>query len=205
MLNEASIRVVGSRCTRTQEPSWLADMAIVDADFIRDREDVEYLKKLSRTLAVLVVNADSRRSIAEFIACGVAAALQRNSEPDVLVGALDAVATGRQMEVRGVDGPAPVGGAAQAAGLATTTGGGIECGPRPETVGHAALSRREEQVLHHISRGLTHAQIATRLGISPHTVDTYVKRVRTKLGVGNKAELTRCALIRSSSTLSSTA
>jgi len=41
---------------------------------------------------------------------------------------------------------------------------------------------------------LTHGQIATQLGISPHTVDTYVKRIRAKLGVGNKAELTRVAL-----------
>jgi DNA-binding NarL/FixJ family response regulator len=57
------------------------------------------------------------------------------------------------------------------------------------------LSEREEQVLRQIAHGLTHAQIATRLGISPHTVDTYVKRIRAKLGVGNKAELTRAALI----------
>ena len=49
-------------------------------------------------------------------------------------------------------------------------------------------------MLRQISRGLTHGQIATRLGISPHTVDTYVKRIRAKLGVGNKAELTRVAL-----------
>ena len=59
----------------------------------------------------------------------------------------------------------------------------------------ANLSDREEQVLRQISRGLTHGQIATRLGISPHTVDTYVKRIRAKLRVGNKAELTRVALL----------
>jgi DNA-binding CsgD family transcriptional regulator len=57
------------------------------------------------------------------------------------------------------------------------------------------LSEREGQVLRQISRGLTHGQIATRLGISPHTVDTYVKRIRAKLGAGNKAELTRAALL----------
>jgi DNA-binding NarL/FixJ family response regulator len=65
---------------------------------------------------------------------------------------------------------------------------------RTEMTGHQ-LSEREEQVLRQISRGLTHGQIATRLGISPHTVDTYVKRIRAKLGVGNKAELTRAALL----------
>ena len=34
-----------------------------------------------------------------------------------------------------------------------------------------------------------------RLGISAHTVDTYVKRIRSKLAVGNKAELTRAAVL----------
>lgn len=57
------------------------------------------------------------------------------------------------------------------------------------------LSERETQVLTQISQGLTHWQIATRLGLSPNTVDTYVKRIRAKLGVGNKAELTRAALL----------
>lgn len=64
-------------------------------------------------------------------------------------------------------------------------------GPGP---GRQRLSPREQEVLAFISGGLTHEQIARRLAISPHTVDTYVKRVRGKLGVGNKAELTRAAL-----------
>lgn len=59
------------------------------------------------------------------------------------------------------------------------------------------LSQREEQVLRQITHGLTHGQIAHRLGISRYTVDTYLKRIRAKLGVGNKAELTRVAMLRS--------
>lgn len=57
------------------------------------------------------------------------------------------------------------------------------------------LSTREYQVLQQIARGLTHSQIARRLQISQHTVDTYVKRIRGKLAVGNKAELTRAAVL----------
>jgi DNA-binding CsgD family transcriptional regulator len=57
------------------------------------------------------------------------------------------------------------------------------------------LSGREVQVLRQISSGLTHSQVASRLGISPHTVDTYVKRIRSKLGIGNKAQLTRAAML----------
>lgn len=56
------------------------------------------------------------------------------------------------------------------------------------------LSPREHQVLALIARGFTHSQIATRLDISPHTVDTYVRRIRSKWTLGNKAELTRAAM-----------
>lgn len=58
-----------------------------------------------------------------------------------------------------------------------------------------SLSQREHEVLTYIAEGRTHGQIGRALGISPHTVDTYVKRIRKKLRLGNKAELTRAAML----------
>jgi DNA-binding NarL/FixJ family response regulator len=58
----------------------------------------------------------------------------------------------------------------------------------------AALAPREEETLRYIAQGFTQAQAAARMGVSPGTVDTYVKRIRAKLGVGNKADLTRTAI-----------
>lgn len=60
--------------------------------------------------------------------------------------------------------------------------------------GVAMLSPREQEVLRHLVEGCTHDQAARRIGISQHTVDTYVKRIRSKLGAGNKAQLVRAAL-----------
>lgn len=57
-----------------------------------------------------------------------------------------------------------------------------------------ALSPREQEALGFIACGFTHQQTATRMGISKGTVDTYVARIRTKLQLGNKAELTLAAL-----------
>ncbi|WP_223279355.1 helix-turn-helix transcriptional regulator [Streptomyces sp. SDr-06] len=57
-----------------------------------------------------------------------------------------------------------------------------------------SLSVRERQVLRLLADGLTHDQAARRLGISRHTVDTYVKRIRAKLTLGNKAELVKAAM-----------
>jgi DNA-binding CsgD family transcriptional regulator len=57
--------------------------------------------------------------------------------------------------------------------------------------GVATLSPREREVLRHLIEGCTHDQAAQRIGISQHTVDTYVKRIRSKLGAHNKAPLVR--------------
>ena len=56
------------------------------------------------------------------------------------------------------------------------------------------LAPREIETLCWIARGLTQTQIAKRMGLTPATVNTYAKRVRSKLNAGNKAELTRLAI-----------
>jgi DNA-binding NarL/FixJ family response regulator len=56
------------------------------------------------------------------------------------------------------------------------------------------LSPREQEALTYIARGFTHQQTATRMGVSKATVDTYIARIRTKLNLGNKAELALAAL-----------
>jgi len=52
-----------------------------------------------------------------------------------------------------------------------------------------ALSTREREVLLHFSSGLTYAQIGRRMGISPSTVDTYLRRIKQKTGFTVSAEL----------------
>ncbi|EKX64994.1 LuxR family transcriptional regulator [Streptomyces ipomoeae] len=57
-----------------------------------------------------------------------------------------------------------------------------------------ALSRREQQILRHLAEGCTYAGTARRIGISVHTVDGYLRRIRAKTGVHTQAELIRLAL-----------
>ena len=58
----------------------------------------------------------------------------------------------------------------------------------------SGLAPREIETLRFIASGYTHAQIATRMGLSQATVNTYAKRIRAKLNVNNKADLTRMAI-----------
>jgi DNA-binding NarL/FixJ family response regulator len=60
----------------------------------------------------------------------------------------------------------------------------------------ADLTARERQILELLSEGRTMHQIATRLGISPRTVETHVGKVYRKLGVRTRVQaVTRAAAL----------
>jgi DNA-binding NarL/FixJ family response regulator len=48
------------------------------------------------------------------------------------------------------------------------------------------LSRREQQVVHMISEGLTNKEIATRLGLSQQTVKNHIHRMSRKVGANDR-------------------
>ncbi len=70
--------------------------------------------------------------------------------------------------------------------------------PRSDNVDRAkpGLTARERQVFQLIGEGLATRQIAARLKISVHTVDSHREAIKTKLGLGNAAELQRAATER---------
>jgi DNA-binding NarL/FixJ family response regulator len=173
-LTSAGIKIVAQRTSPDEEPSWLADAVLIDSDALSPPEDLIHITAAARSAAVLVLNNEAATAEGStYLQAGASGVISKREPGDRVVGAIRAVTSGRNVWPG-------------------------DCAPqlaeRHEVAG-CQLSEREGQVLRQISRGLTHGQIATRLGISPHTVDTYVKRIRAKLGVGNKAELTRAALL----------
>ncbi|NJS36480.1 MAG: response regulator transcription factor [Brachymonas sp.] len=65
--------------------------------------------------------------------------------------------------------------------------------PSQETVlalpdGVRALSRRETEVLEHIARGFSYAEVADISYVSVHTVQTHIKNIYAKLSVHNRSE-----------------
>ncbi|MFH9089292.1 response regulator transcription factor [Streptomyces sp. NPDC017673] len=56
------------------------------------------------------------------------------------------------------------------------------------------LSPREREILSRLPGGGTYDAIARGLGISRHTVDTYMRRIRAKVGAANRTQLVVLAL-----------
>jgi len=102
--------------------------------------------------------------------------LAKRSAPEALIEAVTAVAANRPY----VDAHT-----AQALAVAEVRG---------ETSPAEALSEREFSVFVQLARGLSVAQIAENLKLSPSTVGTHLFHVKQKLGASNQSELTLVAL-----------
>jgi DNA-binding NarL/FixJ family response regulator len=172
-LNSAGIKIVAARTSPAQEPSWLADVLLIDVDSLGPPENLDHITAAASRAPVLVLNNERAVCASAYLHAGAAGVISKCATGESIVQALRDVAAGAHV----------------------CPPGGADAHVPRWTLDGCSLSPREEQVLGQISRGLTHGQIATRLRISPHTVDTYVKRIRAKLGAGNKAELTRAALL----------
>src|SRR5436190_1246751 len=96
-------------------------------------------------------------------------------------------------------GPPGPGGAPGAASIAAgPEGGGLRPGGPAGGGGAAgargALTAREVEVLRLVAAGLTNAQVAARLFLSPRTVDRHLGAVYTKLGVATRTAAARVAI-----------
>jgi DNA-binding NarL/FixJ family response regulator len=139
----------------------------------------DIVRALSRIAPVLVSSSQSSPSrVLTAQQAGAMGYLTKNADLDVYEMAIRTVVSGRTYLDPQV-----------------SAGWSTESFRRHGLNGVTSLSQRERQVLVMIARGLTHHQIANRLGVSRATVETYVARVRSKLQLGNKAELAIAALI----------
>jgi DNA-binding NarL/FixJ family response regulator len=169
VLPDEEMELVGAATAPAGLIFGLADIILIDPAIFTaiDSDIVTYLRLAIQFCPVLILATDPQPELTEaYLSAGASAVVSKTEEPKTVVAAIrTATAVFDDVAATARESPASL------------------------------LSEREKQVLRHIASGLTHGQVARRLGISPHTVDTYVKRVRSKLGVGNKAELTRAAIL----------
>lgn len=164
------------------------DVVLMDLYLEGERPSLPAVRELAAAVPVLVVSASVRPGdVVEAVRAGASGYVSKQAEAATFRTAVETVADGGFWL------------SSQLADVLRShlAAGGEEASPSPGSeVAAGGLSPREDEVLSCIAQGFTHAQTARRLGISTATVDTYVERIRAKMHVGNKAELTRLALER---------
>jgi DNA-binding NarL/FixJ family response regulator len=121
-------------------------------------------------------STDPAADILAAVRAGARGYLVTDGDPDALADALR----------RTADGEAVFG-----AGLAEVV---LEEYSRPADPAQVRLTPREADVLRLVVEGLTARQTATRLVLSPRTVENHVQRVLRRLGLPNRAALVRYAV-----------
>ncbi|WP_035804966.1 response regulator [Kitasatospora mediocidica] len=123
----------------------------------------------------MLTTFDTDEYVGEALRLGAAGFLLKDTDPEVLVRSVRALATG-------------------AGCLSESVTRRVRTAPAADPPAHstlaalAALSARERQVLGCIGHGLSNAEIAARLHIGVATVKDYVKAVLAKTGVANRVQ-----------------
>ncbi|WP_078905195.1 MULTISPECIES: response regulator transcription factor [Streptomyces] len=172
--------VVGS--VNNQQPlrQWPLDRVDVAVLAVAPREDATGLiRQLDlRRVRVLVVGTGwTQRRLDAFFAAGATGCLVKNINVAKLATAVRAVASGHTVlspELRTLH--------ARPTGTA----------PAPSTAGSKdllhTLTSREQEVLRNLTEGMSTAETAVRLRVSPATVKSHISHALTKLGARNRLE-----------------
>jgi DNA-binding NarL/FixJ family response regulator len=136
---------------------------------------------------VLVLTTfDLDRSVYDALRAGAAGFLVKDAPPERLVEAVRAIAAGEELFAPSV--------------LRRLVEAYVREPPEDAAAVFATLTARELDVLREMARGLTNAEIAETLHLSPATVKTHVTRILTKLGLRDRVQAVvlayECGLVR---------
>ncbi|HTF42701.1 MAG TPA: response regulator transcription factor [Terriglobales bacterium] len=146
------------------------DVIVIDSDSIPDLLH----KPMLDAAIVLLTAVNDARSISRLLRNRVRAILSRESDPDDVISAIYAAHDGLVL----LSAPA----AESWAALYDDRALEVETGSSEE------ITSRETEVLRMLAEGLVNKDIATRLGISEHTVKFHISSILDKLGASTRTE-----------------
>ena len=177
-LESAGMRSVGIATSAAQAVAMVRDLQpdIVVMDINMPRQDglaaTRRIKEVSPSTKVAIMTAHRDTEwIVRSAQAGASAYIPKNGALEEMIEVLSRI-TGADMVV------AP----------SAFTGGASEEGPSPSAPVRPSLTRREQDVLNCLGRGMPAKAIARVLGISVETCRGYVKSLHAKLGVRSQLE-----------------
>ncbi|MFC4010121.1 response regulator [Nonomuraea purpurea] len=150
----------------------LLDLRMGGMDGVTATEHI--LRRLPGSKVIIVTTYEDDTDILRAVEAGAAGYLLKGSSRQELIGAVRSAARGETV-------------------LTPSLAGKLF---RARGSGQPALSERECEVLRLVSRGLTNAEIGSRLFISEATVKTYLLRSFKKLGVSDRTAAVMTAIER---------
>jgi DNA-binding NarL/FixJ family response regulator len=176
---DGELRVVASvaRVAELEAPETTCDVVVLDLPMRSDEGALAIISYLANVSRPLVISTwDQPPTLLAAIRSGARACVSRQADPETVAIAIRVVAGGGFY-------------------LCDRTHAPLRAElNRPLRQDPSGLGPREVETLRWIARGFTQAQIASRMGLSPATINTYAKRIRAKLNATNRAELTRIAI-----------
>ncbi|MGW5524180.1 response regulator [Gordonia sp. NPDC003950] len=171
------VRAATARAAAVQPDVVLMDMQMPDGTGAAATAEV--LAACPNAHVLILSASDERDDVLEAVKAGATGYLVKSAQRSELVAAVRATAAGQTVFTPGL------------AGLVLGEYRRISRDPGPDT---PVLTDRETQVLREVAKGLSSRQIATRLSISPRTVENHVGAALRKLQLANRVELTRYAI-----------
>jgi len=129
------------------------------------------------TKVILITVDESRGAVSEAIHAGVSGYLLKDATPDALIDAAR----------NAIEGNAVI----HPQLTKTFIEEARSAADEPRTT---PLSKREREILQRVADGATTRQVASDLGISPHTVKTHLERIFEKLGANDRAQAVAIAI-----------
>jgi DNA-binding NarL/FixJ family response regulator len=140
-------------------------------------------KKISQKVIVLS-SYDDVKIVQEVLKLGAIGYISKNNAGEHILNAIKAVASGEQYFSNDV----------QKELLKVVSGQRAKKGEAPENFLIESLTEREKKVLTLVTRELSTIEIADKMNISPHTVESYRKKLLKKLNVKNSVGLAMYAI-----------
>lgn len=166
---------------RTTRP----DVVVTDLN-LRTISGLEMIRRLGKEDArpniVVFTGSDADKTVSDVLHAGASCLLGKDASPQELVSATRAAAAGRTMLAPDI--------AQRLVTWFREQPDTLEPAPCPEVT---ELTPRERDVTQMVARGMSTEEVARALTIGVATVRTHLYRVRTKLGVRDRAQLVSLA------------
>ncbi|GAA3398642.1 response regulator transcription factor [Streptomyces roseoviridis] len=167
---------------RTARP----DVVVTDLH-LRTISGLEMIRRLGKeenppNIVVFTRISDADKTVSDVLHAGASCLLGKDASPQDLVTAIRAAAAGRTVLAPDI--------AHRLVTWFREQPDTPDCAPHPEVT---ELTPREREVTQMVARGMSTEEVARALTIGVATVRTHLYRVRTKLGVRDRAQLVSLA------------